>query len=184
MITRKKTATRRRRTDRPERPASRRKKRLTARDLRTFRDLLLAKRRAILGDMGGLQAELSQADGRDHSGAPDDLADFGSDCHAQEVTAGLLSSERTLLVEIAEALERIDEGTYGICLGTGQPIGKNRLKARPWAKYCIEYARQVERGGTCGPTRSSRESDRFHAATASWDDDVAIDLNAIESEND
>jgi RNA polymerase-binding transcription factor DksA len=31
-------------------------------------------------------------------------------------------------------------------MGTGKPIGKSRLRARPWAKYCIEYARMVEKG--------------------------------------
>ena len=56
------------------------------------------------------------------------------------------ASERALLKEIDEALDRIKNNTFGICLGTGQPIGKPRLMARPWAKFCIDYARQVEKG--------------------------------------
>jgi len=51
---------------------------------------------------------------------------------------------RDTLREIDEAMERIKDGTYGICLGTGKPINKRRLMAIPWAKYSIEYARLVE----------------------------------------
>jgi len=42
-------------------------------------------------------------------------------------------------------LDRMDNGTYGICLATGAQIGIDRLRARPWAKYCIEYARTLEK---------------------------------------
>ena len=50
------------------------------------------------------------------------------------------------LRDIQEALERIEEGTYGICWGTGKPIGKKRLTAIPWTKYSFEYASLIERG--------------------------------------
>ena len=77
---------------------------------------------------------------------PTHPADIGTDNYEQEFTLGLLESERSLLLEIEEALERIDKGIFGICLGTGQPIRLARLRARPWAKYSIEYARQIEQG--------------------------------------
>ena len=77
---------------------------------------------------------------------PTHLADLGTDNYEQEFTLGLLESEGILLKEIDEALERIERGTYGTCLGTDKPIGKARLRARPWAKYCIDYARMVEQG--------------------------------------
>jgi len=77
---------------------------------------------------------------------PTHPADVGSDTFEHEFSLGLLESERALLSEIDQALERIDKGAYGICLGTGKPIDLARLKARPWAKYCIEYARLIEKG--------------------------------------
>ena len=49
-------------------------------------------------------------------------------------------------MEIDEALRRIEDGTFGICVGTGMVIAKARLMARPWSKYGIEYARMVEKG--------------------------------------
>ena len=60
----------------------------------------------------------------------------------------LMNSERKILREINEALERIEQGTYGICQGTGERIAKARLEATPWTPYCVEYARKLEQGLT------------------------------------
>ena len=57
-----------------------------------------------------------------------------------------MDGERKLLREIDYALERIHQGTFGICTDTGKPIAKARLEAQPWARYCIEYARMLEKG--------------------------------------
>jgi RNA polymerase-binding protein DksA len=119
-------------------------------ELKEFRQMLLDKRQGLLGDMTRMEAEALRTNRQEGTGdlskIPTHDADVGTDNFEQEFTLGLLESERTLLTEINEALERIDKGTYGICLGTGLAIGKARLKARPWAKYCIEYARMIEKG--------------------------------------
>jgi DnaK suppressor protein len=128
---------------------ARKKTPLTRSELNEFRQMLLQKRRDLIGDMDGIQAEaLKNRPGSsgDLSNMPTHLADIGTDNFEQEFTLGLLESERVLLQEINEALERIENKSYGICLGTGKPIGKTRLRARPWAKYCIEYARMLEKG--------------------------------------
>ena len=61
-------------------------------------------------------------------------------------TTPLKPDRGTLAIQIDEALLRIQRRTYGVCLGTLKPISKARLRARPWAKYGIEYARMVEEG--------------------------------------
>ena len=123
---------------------------LTRADLKVFRKTLLDKRHDLVGDMTGIQAGAlrgSRQEGAgDLSNMPTHPADVGSDNYEQEFTLGLLESERVLLKEIDEALQRIEDGTYGTCQGTGEPIGKARLMARPWAKYCIDYARKIEKG--------------------------------------
>ncbi|MFW6066082.1 MAG: TraR/DksA family transcriptional regulator [Planctomycetota bacterium] len=123
---------------------------LTKAELKEFRKRLVEKRRDILGDMGGMQSGHAGVNPEEGISAapsmPTHPADVGSDNFEHEFNLGLLQSERALLQEIDEALERINKGTYGICLGTGDPINKARLRARPWAKYCIEYARMVEKG--------------------------------------
>lgn len=53
--------------------------------------------------------------------------------------------ERKLIRKIDEALSRIDDGTYGYCIETGEPIGVKRLEARPVATLCIEAQERRER---------------------------------------
>ena len=135
---------------------------LTAAERREFRKILLEKRSDLVGDMSGAEAEtlhITRQEGAgDLSNLPTHPADIGTDNYEQEFTLGLLESERVLLTEIDEALARLEAGTYGVCLGTGEPIGKARLRARPWAKYGIEYARLVERG-LVSPNDKDAESD-------------------------
>lgn len=123
---------------------------LSAAELRHFRELLLGKRATLVGDVTSMANEALGKNRQDASGdlsnMPIHMADIGSDNYEQEFTLGLLESEHALLREINAALTRMDKGRYGICLGTGKPIGKARLEAKPWAKYSIEYARQVEKG--------------------------------------
>ena len=132
----------------PPTPAQMRKIKtgLSAKDLRQFRQGLLERRAEIIGDVQGLEAARSGSAG-ELSHMPLHMADVGSDSYEQEFMLGLMQSERQLIVEIDEALMRIVDGTYGICIETGKPIGRPRLEAKPWAKYCIEVARERERRG-------------------------------------
>jgi DnaK suppressor protein len=118
---------------------------LKARELEFFRDLLVAKRRELLGDVHSMEEEaLRSASGSNLSNLPIHMADMGTDNYEQEFTLGLVEKDRQLLREINVALQKIRDGTYGICEGTGKPITKARLEAKPWAKYSIEHARKLE----------------------------------------
>jgi len=123
---------------------------LTPEEVEQFRQLLLEKRAEILGDVSTLHNEALNKDRRDAAGdlssMPIHMADLGSDNYELEFTLGLIEGERAILKEIDEALERIRNNTYGICLATGKPIGKARLKAKPWAKYSYEYTLAQEQG--------------------------------------
>jgi RNA polymerase-binding protein DksA len=120
---------------------------LNARDLEHYRDLLLAKRRELVGDMSQMEREALRSSGNSNlSTLPIHMADMGTDNYEQEFTLGLVEKDRNLLREINAALAKIQNGTYGICEGTGKPISKPRLEAQPWARYSIEHARQLERG--------------------------------------
>jgi RNA polymerase-binding protein DksA len=119
---------------------------LNMRDLEHFRDLLLAKRRELVGDMSQMEREaLRSSGGTNLSTLPIHMADMGTDNYEQEFTLGLVEKDRNLLREINAALAKIQNGTFGICEGTGKPISKARLEAQPWARYSIEHARQLER---------------------------------------
>jgi RNA polymerase-binding protein DksA len=117
-------------------------------ELEEFRQLLIAKRQEIIRDVTNLEDEaIRQASGAGASSSmPIHMADLGTDTWEQELTLGLIENERNLLREIDEALERVNNKTYGMCLATNKRISKARLQAKPWAKYCIEYARKRELG--------------------------------------
>jgi RNA polymerase-binding protein DksA len=112
--------------------------------------LLLEKRAELVGDVNSIESEALKKSRLDAAGdlssMPIHMADLGTDNFEQEFALGLMDSERKILAEINDALRRIDNGVYGICEGTGKPIGKARLKASPWARYCIKYATMVEQG--------------------------------------
>jgi DnaK suppressor protein len=144
-------APKRKKITRKQVSATRRKKRnLSAAELKQFRWMLLEKRREILVNVNEFEDEALKKSRLDATGdlscMPIHMADLGTDNYEQEFALGLMDSERRLLREIDKALERIEKRTYGICEGTGKPIPKARLKAQPWARYCVEYARMLEQG--------------------------------------
>jgi RNA polymerase-binding protein DksA len=119
---------------------------ILSKELETYRDAILAKRREILGDMSSMEHEaLRSSGGSNLSTLPLHMADMGTDNYEQEFTLGLMEKDRKLLRDLNDALAKIQNGTYGICEGTGKPISKARLEAQPWARYSIEYARRLER---------------------------------------
>ncbi|MFH1371980.1 MAG: TraR/DksA C4-type zinc finger protein [Planctomycetota bacterium] len=119
---------------------------LTAADIEKFRQLLLAKRSEILGNVTIIEDETLKKERSELSSMPFHMADAGSDNFEQEFALDLMDSEKKLLVEINEALKRIEEGAYGVCEGRGENIPKVRLNAIPWARYCVVCAELKEKG--------------------------------------
>jgi DnaK suppressor protein len=114
-------------------------------ELERYRNLLLAKRRELLGDVSSMEDEaLRNSGGANLSNLPMHMADMGTDNYEQEFTLGLVEKDRNLLREINAALIKIQTGSFGICEGTGRPISKPRLDAQPWTRFSIEHARRME----------------------------------------
>ena len=125
--------------------------------------MLLTKRREIVGDVNEIHGEALKKSRLDASGdlssMPIHMADLGTDNYEQEFALGLMDSERKMLHEIDDALRRIVDGTYGICEGTNKTIKKARLEAKPWARYCVEYARMIEQGLVSEPEQRDQEDE-------------------------
>ena len=115
----------------------------------------------IRGQLEGLRDRLSgqvtehsdqamHAQGGEASGslsnAPLHMADMGTDNFEQEMSFSLIENETQVLEQVNEALERMQQGTYGLCEECRKPIPKPRLQAIPYARYCVECARKVEEG--------------------------------------
>ena len=129
-----------------------RKSPLDKKYLDEFREILLQKRKTLVGDMNGMEeSAVNQQNGGNLSSMPTHMADVGTDNFEHEFTLGLIESEQSLLGEINQALHRIEAGAYGICLGTGRRIPVTRLRAKPWAKYTVKFARMIEQGLASAP---------------------------------
>lgn len=75
-----------------------------------------------------------------------DLADKAASAYSKELNFSLSDSERSLLMQIEEALNRIADGTFGVCTNCGATIGDKRLQAVPWTPFCIDCQELQEKG--------------------------------------
>ncbi len=125
--------------------ARKKAKQLTKKQLDFYQALLMEKMKEILGDVCSMEESVFQSGG-ELSSMPVHLADIGTDSYEQEFSLGLVAEERKTLIEIQQALARIQNGTFGFCEGLGTPIEENRLEAIPWTRYSLEYARMIESG--------------------------------------
>jgi RNA polymerase-binding transcription factor DksA len=125
-------------------PLEERASRFTPEELEKLHQTLLEKRRELLDDVGSLHNEAtcmnSSGESTGSSSMPIHMAELGSDTWEQELTYRLLENKEALLREIDDALQRIQNNTYGTCQASQKPIAKSRLRFIPWARYCIEYA--------------------------------------------
>jgi DnaK suppressor protein len=117
-------------------------------ELASYRRVLQSLRSRLRGDLDqmtdeALGRELGGGSGN-LSNAPLHMADLGTDNYDQEFTLGLIENEQGTLEQVNEALDRMESGTFGLCVECDEPISKPRLEAIPYAPYCIRCARKLE----------------------------------------
>jgi DnaK suppressor protein len=117
-------------------------------DTEQYRTILLEERERVEQAIARLRD--------DHPGSVDDEVEEipnSSDNHLAETATATLDREidftleensGQVLVEIDDALKRIEAGAYGICTNCGKQIPADRLEAYPWASLCIDCAKQAE----------------------------------------
>jgi DnaK suppressor protein len=103
--------------------------------LQAERDLALERVAALEREFAGL-AEAASAAGTDDEHDPEGATLAFERQHA----AALLDAARTQVSAVDAALERVAQGRYGVCEVCGQPIGAERLAARPSATTCVRCA--------------------------------------------
>lgn len=87
----------------------------------------------------------NREDSGDLSGYGQHMADAGTDTFDRDFALSLVSNEQEALYEIEEAIQRIFDGSYGVCEHTDEPINSERLLAVPFTRYSLEGQRQIER---------------------------------------
>jgi DnaK suppressor protein len=123
--------------------------RYSRRELERFKAKLLTEKNKVLEEMTDLQQNnlkqsISDAAG-ENSRYSFHLGDVASLSYGREFSMGLAERQQKYLEEIDEALERINEGTYGVCKVTGELISAERLEEVPVAKYSVKGKEILER---------------------------------------
>lgn len=113
---------------------------MNSRQLAYFRQLLTQWRSRLWNEDRGLIAVL-QNDGTDSA----DPLDHGVQTAARDFDLTTKLRNRQLIVQINAALERIEDGSYGFCLESGEEIGLRRLEILPFASLSVECQEQKER---------------------------------------
>lgn len=115
--------------------------RMSKKDLAYFKELLLRKREEILKGMDYLKnvvKSTNQEASGDHSAYAFHMADQGTDAMEREKAFLFASRDDKYLKQIEAALERVENGTFGICRVTGKLISKERLEAVPTTTISYE----------------------------------------------
>ncbi|HMO83956.1 MAG TPA: TraR/DksA family transcriptional regulator [Lacipirellulaceae bacterium] len=117
-------------------------------DLKVFREQLLGIRARLRGDVTSMtHAALRKSGGEgSESSMPIHMAELGSDNFDQEFTLSLLANEEDRLGMIELALQRIEEGGYGLCEDCGGGVAKTRPTAPPDTPPCIKCAGKRDKG--------------------------------------
>jgi len=106
-----------------------------------FRDMLMGLRDRLTGQITALKGDSLQR--FDAANTEED----GTDAFERQFALNLVSSEQDALFEIDEALRRLDDSTYGVCLQCGKLIESPRLKALPFVKMCVKCQSDNEKSG-------------------------------------
>jgi RNA polymerase-binding protein DksA len=122
---------------------------------KNMREALATQRQRLMSVVQTTQAQMAEK-----SGDLADISDRASEGFEDELAVGLMAIEAAQLEDINEAIERIDSGTYGLCVDCRRAIPRKRLEVLPFAKRCL----------TC-----EGESERRHRVIESQSDDEDIE---------
>jgi len=109
--------------------------------MKPIREMLLKMREELVREIARRSREAAV------SGVSDigDILDSVSEERTRELDMILTDREKQKLKQIDDALDRIEENTYGLCEECGVKIPRARLKVVPFAKYCVECKEAIER---------------------------------------
>jgi DnaK suppressor protein len=79
------------------------------------------------------------------SGYPLDPADAGSNLTEVDRITAILDAAQRQRTEVLDALERLEHGSYGVCVDCGRPVPEGRLEARPEAARCVSCQSKLDR---------------------------------------
>ena len=109
-------------------------------DIEHFRDLLLTERERYEAELEGIRSRSMDVEGSlpdEGESGDEDTADLAAAMMDKEIDLSVEDETMDLINAIDHALEKIDDGTYGICDISGEAIPKSRLELIPWASLTV-----------------------------------------------
>lgn len=118
-------------------------------DLKEIHDLLLDRGKVLEFDLAGLENETT-GEGAERAGAPSSapghLAELASDASEKAILYGQMETQTGELLEVRDALGRLETGSFGLCDNCNEAIPLERLRAIPYARLCMSCKRAEEKG--------------------------------------
>jgi DnaK suppressor protein len=148
------------------------------------RDALLRLHKSLLSRRSEIRKKLAdELDGlRNLKGADatGDSADVAFESGSEEMASQLAELDARELHQIERALQRLKQGTYGLCEACGGKIPVGRLNALPYTTLCIECQREMEKYPDWADRRSVGNWEKVYDAASSLDEPREVDLSEIE----
>ena len=116
--------------------------RMSKKDMEKYRRLLEEKKTSLSSDL----AKTRSAEEETTEESTQDIADKAVSSYTREFLYSLTDGERSTLLQIDDAINRIDDVTYGMCINCVQTIAEKRLTAVPWTPYCVDCQELSEKG--------------------------------------
>ena len=125
------------------------KNKFNKKELSEYKKIILKKKDEILDNINHISEDTLKKSPKDASGDISSytyhMADLATDTYDREFSLGLASNERELLYELDDALKKIDDATFGVCEECKAVIAKTRLKAIPYARFCVRCQEKKEK---------------------------------------
>jgi len=115
-------------------------RKMNKKDKDEFRKLLAAKKESIIRKLTDTITESKEME----SNVAQDLVDKAETSYTKEFLLSLTDGERDQLLQIDEALKRLEHCEFGVCQVCSKEIGEKRLKAIPWTPLCIDCQEKAE----------------------------------------
>ncbi len=124
--------------------------------------ILMSMRNSLKGSLGERSSETIGASARESGELSLNSSDAGTETFDRDLALSMVANDQEALEEIEDAIDRIFDGSYGICQETNKPIKKNRLQAVPFTRFSLEGQMQYEKS-----SRRERDSGAGAFATIS-----------------
>lgn len=119
------------------------------RELKKFQNLLFAEREHLRKGIKTIEENTMEGTERETGGG--DLTSFaeaGTDNSERDTALKVASGESLWLRDVADALQRIEDGSFGVCEGCTEDVPVKRLEVFPSARYCIKCQSKIEKEGS------------------------------------